>query len=120
MNKHLIISGIVIILLIVGFIGCISSSYDIIINDSLYQSASRDPVTINNIRLTNDLLEINVSYGGGCEEHVFKLIASSFMESNPVQVNIVLSHEDNDDSCDMWIIETYIFNLIPLKESYGR
>jgi hypothetical protein len=40
------------------------------------------------------------------------------MESYPVQVNILLSHDDNDDPCDMWVTETLIFNIIPLKNSY--
>ena len=99
---------------------CISSSQDIVIDDSLYQSAPRDPVTINNIWLIKDFLKFNISYGGGCEDHEFKLIATSFMESYPVQVNIILSHEDNDDPCDMWITETYIFNLSPLKKSWQK
>jgi hypothetical protein len=40
------------------------------------------------------------------------------MESNPVQVSILLSHEDNDDPCEMWITETYIFNIVKLKKSW--
>ncbi|MFE3846056.1 hypothetical protein ACFL1L_04265 [Thermoplasmatota archaeon] len=120
MKKHLIVSGIVFILLIIGFSGCIGTFQDIIIDDSLYQTAPRDSLTINNIQLKKDLLRFNVSYGGGCEEHEFKLIATSFMESYPVQVNIVLSHEDNDDPCDMWVTETLIFNILPLKKSYQQ
>jgi hypothetical protein len=119
MNKKLGIE-LIFVLLIIGMSGCISSSQDIIIDDNLYQTAPRDPIIINNIRLFKNLLQFNISYGGGCEEHVFKLIATSFMESNPVQVNIVLSHEDKDDPCDMWITETYIFNLSPLKESWQQ
>ena len=42
------------------------------------------------------------------------------MESYPVQVNIQLSHDDNDDPCDMWITETLIFNIFPLKESWQK
>ncbi|MFE3845949.1 hypothetical protein ACFL1L_03720 [Thermoplasmatota archaeon] len=99
-------------------IECIGSIDKIIIDDYQYQNAERDPVTINNIQLIKDIIRFNVSYGGGCEDHIFKLISTSFMESNPVQVNIVLSHEDNDDPCDMWITETYTFNISPLKESY--
>jgi len=40
------------------------------------------------------------------------------MESYPVQVNVVLSHEDNDDPCDAWITEKMVFNLLPLKKAY--
>ena len=120
MKKHLIVSGIVFVLLIVGLSGCNGKFQDITLDDSLYQTAPRDPLTINNIQLQKDLLRFNVSYGGGCEEHEFKLIATSFMESYPIQVNILLSHEDNDDPCDMWVTETLIFNILPLKKSYQQ
>jgi len=114
------ICGVIFILLSIGICGCINSYQNIIIDDSLYQSAPRDPLTINDIRLIKNHLEFNISYGGGCEEHEFQLYSTSFMESYPVQVNILLSHEDNDDPCDMWITETLIFNIFPLKESWQK
>ena len=111
--------GFIVVLLILFLLsGCINSFEKIIIDDNQYQKAERDPLTINDIQLIRDILRFNVSYGGGCEEHIFRLISTSFMESYPMKVNIVLSHEDNDDPCDMWITETYAFNISPLKESY--
>jgi hypothetical protein len=118
--KKIISIIITIILICVSFSGCTSSNQDIIIDDSLFQNAPRDPFTFNDIKIIQNLLHLNVSYGGGCEEHIFKLISTSFMESNPVQVNIVLSHEDNDDPCDMWVTENYIFNILPLKKSWQQ
>ena len=108
----------VVMILIIMFIGCVGIFKDIIIDDSLYQTAPRDPLTINDVKHQGNFLVFNVSYGGGCEEHIFQLVSSSFMESYPVQVNILLSHEDNDDPCDMWVTETLIFNIIPLQKSY--
>ena len=55
MKKHLIVSGIVFVLLVVGFSGCIGTFQDIIIDDFLYQNAPRDPLTINNIQLPSIL-----------------------------------------------------------------
>jgi len=118
MKKHLIVIGTTLMLLAVGLSGCTDSFQDIIIDDSYYQNASRDPVTINDVKNYNNILHVNVSYGGGCEEHEFQLIASSFMESEPVQVNVLLSHEDNDDPCDAWITENLSFNLLPLKKAW--
>jgi hypothetical protein len=109
-----------IIMIIILFIGCIESYPEIIINDTLYKSAPRDPITINKIRRIRDILLFNISYGGGCEEHEFQLISTSFMESYPIQVNIILSHKGNDDPCDMWITETLTFNILPLKDSYQK
>jgi hypothetical protein len=110
----------ILIFIIMMFIGCIGMSQNIIIDDSLFQTAPRDPISINDVYLQRNFMIFNVSYGGGCEEHIFQLIATSFMESYPVQVNILLSHEDNDDPCDMWVTETIIFNMLPLKKSYQR
>lgn len=114
--KKIIIPFIFIIILT----GCIESQQYIIINDTLYQSAPRDELIINNIQLIKNILIFNISYGGGCEDHVFRLISTSFMESYPVQVNILLSHEDNDDPCDMWITEIEEYNISPLKLSYQK
>ncbi|UCH71532.1 MAG: hypothetical protein JSW62_03790 [Thermoplasmatales archaeon] len=93
---------------------------EIVQDDALYQNASRDPFTFNTIHLTKDVIRINISYGGGCADHEFSLIASSFMESEPVQVNVVLSHEDHDDPCDMWITQEEVFNLVPLKRAWQQ
>ena len=118
MKKAIVVICVEILFLVVYLSGCVSSLQDIILDDSYYQNASRDPVNINNVKLHRNILYVNVSYSGGCKEHEFTLIASSFMESNPVQVNILLSHNDNNDPCDMWITEEMAFNLIPLKKGW--
>ena len=120
MKKQIAIVGITVVLLSIGLSGCNTSIQDIILDDSLYQNAPKDPITFNKIKLNRNILRMNVSYGGGCEEHEFALIATSFMESYPVQVNVLLSHEDNDDPCDMWITEEIAFNLLPLKKSWQQ
>ncbi len=119
-KKQRFIVCITIMLICVGLSGCITEKMDIIIDDNDYKNAARDPFVFNNVTLNSNLLFLNVSYSGGCKEHIFRLIASSFMESYPVQVNVVLSHKDNDDPCDAWITEELIFNLLPLKNTYQK
>ncbi len=85
-----------------------------------YQSALKDPFTINKATLKGDLLKIKVSYSGGCKEHDFVLISSGFMESYPVQVNLILSHNANNDSCEAWLTEELSFDLSPLKQAYQQ
>lgn len=118
MKKQILIIGIIFLFICVILSGCITENVDIIIDDNYYQNAPRDSFVFNNVKLIGNLLFCNVSYGGGCEEHEFNLIATSFMESYPVQVNVVLSHEDNDDPCDAWITEEMVFNLLPLKKAW--
>lgn len=91
----------------------------ILLDNSSYETAPRDIVTFNQISLNKDRLTIDLSYGGGCREHIFSLIGSNvFMESNPVRTNVVLSHDANDDPCEVWLKEELYFDLSPLKESY--
>ncbi|MDQ4076123.1 MAG: hypothetical protein M3220_07730, partial [Chloroflexota bacterium] len=53
----------------------------------------QDPYTIQNAAITEDVLEVQVSYSGGCEEHTFDLIwEGGFEESNPVQAPLTLVH----------------------------
>ena len=76
--------------------------------------------------ITGDTLAIVVSYGGGCEEHLFTLDASEgFMESDPVQLNVALAHhvvngDPNGDVCTAWITQDYFFQLAPLKTRYRQ
>jgi hypothetical protein len=116
--QKLLIFKLMLVFLIFVLGGCINSFQDIIIDDTLYQNAPRDKFVFNSVKLHQNLLKINISYSGGCEEHLFLLVATSFMESYPVQVNVLLSHEDNNDPCDMWITKTLVFNLVNLKESW--
>jgi hypothetical protein len=91
----------------------------ILLESSSYENAPRDNVTFNQISLNGDRLIIDLSYGGGCRDHIFSLIGENvFMESNPVRTNVVLSHDANDDPCEAWLTEELYFDLSPLKEAY--
>ena len=109
-----------ILIIILFFSGCIITSEKIVIDDEQFQSAPRDTFLINNVQIYKNFLKFNISYSGGCMEHIFKLISTSFMESYPVQVNILLSHEDNNDSCEAWITEILIYDISPLKVSWQK
>jgi len=91
----------------------------IILDNNLYAEAPRDSIFINHLNINNQYLIINFSYGGGCQKHEFYLIGSEeYMESYPVQTNILLSHNSNNDSCLAWFTEVKIFDLTPLQHQY--
>jgi hypothetical protein len=80
-----------------------------------------DPYTITAAAVSGDELRITLTYGGGCREHRFRLVASdAFMESYPVQVAAVLTHDANGDQCRALRHDTLRFDLTPLKEAYRR
>jgi hypothetical protein len=64
---------------------------------------------------------LDVEYGGGCEAHALELIAvGGWMESFPVQVRLMLTHDDRDDPCDAVVRDTVRFGLGPLEEAYAQ
>ena len=78
-----------------------------------------DPFALNSASVTGNVLTISVSYSGGCRSHEFVLTAAgSFQESSPVQLPIVLTHEDNGDPCEAYPTEQRRFDLTPVKERY--
>ncbi len=78
-----------------------------------------DDYILNNVTIDKDTLQINVSYGGGCEKHEMTLIVSdSFLESFPVQLHVSLAHNANGDTCEAWLTEDYNFDMTPIKTMY--
>ena len=80
-----------------------------------------DGAAINSVTLSGDMLILNVSYGGGCEEHKFKLyVSKGLSKSNPPQAEMYLSHNANGDLCEAYLTEDIVFNLLPFKKSISR
>ena len=78
-----------------------------------------DDYVLNDAEINGDILTLNVSYSGGCEEHVITLVISeSFVETEPVQLAAFLAHDGNGDSCERWVTETYAFDLGVIKTLY--
>lgn len=64
------------------------------------------------------LLRLEVGFSGCQPEHPFSLwMTGGFMESYPVQVNLVPVHELAED-CDAYFTATKVFNLWPLRERF--
>jgi hypothetical protein len=75
-----------------------------------------DMVTIQNVTLTNSLLQIEVKYGGGCNSHEFVLYSDcKLTESNPPILKFTLLHNANGDACKALITETLVFNIKPAE-----
>ncbi|MDA8137285.1 MAG: hypothetical protein M0036_01425 [Desulfobacteraceae bacterium] len=78
-----------------------------------------NPYAIENAKINGDTLLLTVSYTGGCEDHQFELIAlNDFLESKPVQVDLLLTHDANKDACKTLVKEELKFSLASIKEEY--
>lgn len=78
-----------------------------------------DGYTLGVMTLDGDVLEVDLSYGGGCENHEVDLaLRGPWLESFPVRANMEIAHEDNDDPCDAFLTETRSFDLRPVRDAY--
>jgi len=62
---------------------------------------------VNEVQVFEDELRISVNFGGGCEEHEFKLINdNSPVDLGAQQIDVLyLSHNANNDGCFALITE---------------
>ena len=69
--------------------------------------------------IENGTLILTISYSGGCASHDFTLVTNgNFMESDPVQLVVALTHNANDDTCQAYSTERYSFDLEPIRTRY--
>ena len=91
----------------------------VVIADAAVEEWGIDEYVLNAATITDDTLELNVSYSGGCEKHQFTLVSSGvFLESFPVQLRVDLAHNANNDSCEAWLTTDYHFDLNAIKILY--
>jgi hypothetical protein len=78
-----------------------------------------DEFYIDGLTIVGDCLEVEVSYGGGCEEHTYDPCwDGSFAESNPVQATLWIDHDAMNDSCEAFISETWTVDLSSMKSAW--
>lgn len=79
----------------------------------------RDELTISGGAIEGIVLEVYVSYGGGCGDHEFILLGRpDFMESYPVQIDLYVHHRNIDDYCDAIVADTLCFDVRRIAELY--
>ncbi len=79
----------------------------------------RDAYTLGAVEADGRTLRAEVSYGGGCRAHRMDLVAyGGWLESHPVQVNALITHDDGDDPCDAYLTEERAFDLTPLARAW--
>jgi hypothetical protein len=84
----------------------------------------RDAYTLGSVEAEGITLRAEVSYGGGCRAHRMDLVAyGGWLESEPVQVSALMTHDDGGDPCEAMVADERVFDLSPLArawvEAYG-
>ncbi len=79
----------------------------------------QDPYVLGRVLVEGSAIRADVTYSGGCEPHPMDLVAwGEWLESFPVQINALITHDDGDDPCDAVIAESRSFDLFPLARAY--
>jgi hypothetical protein len=80
--------------------------------------------TINSFSMEGDILNINITYRGGCGQHSFELYSNGFLKKSlPPQVDVFLEHKKENalaagrqEPCSKEIKQTLKFNISALKK----
>lgn len=87
--------------------------------DSQPSDWPRDDLALHGYSVAGDDLSLEVQYNGGCAGHVFDLVAyGGWMESSPVQVKVLLAHDNRSDSCGALLTREVEFDLGTLRDAY--
>lgn len=64
------------------------------------------------VKLVGNVLQLDITYNGGCKDHEFELVGSSFiMKSYPPKRGIQLYHHKSDDDCRELINDRLFFDI---------
>lgn len=97
----------------------------VVITDKSPEEIPSDPYQLRELSLRELVLSADVGFSGCSQDHPFQLYMTGggFMESNPVQANLVLSHDDRGELCDAFFERRTLFDLTPIvrlyREQYG-
>ncbi|MCX7874909.1 MAG: hypothetical protein N2321_01940 [Melioribacteraceae bacterium] len=87
-----------------------------LIDSTLDWIISKDYLKINSVSIEKNLLDVSLSYSGGCQEHFIDIFAyTSIAKSNPPQLTLQFSHNANNDMCEAYITRKMRFDLSTIK-----
>ena len=87
-----------------------------VVTDSAWPA---DAISIDSVEIDGDTLIANVTHGGGCRTHDYKLVVgTAWMESFPVQAPGRMSHDAHGDQCKALIRRELRISLKPIADVY--
>jgi hypothetical protein len=92
---------------------------EVILTDRSFEDLQGDHYGLIELGLDGHLLRMRVGISGCGPEHPFQLyMFGGFMESFPVQANIMLAHDGLNEMCDAWWERSLVFDLRPIIRAY--
>lgn len=89
-----------------------SDVFETINTNRLNRINTGDSFKINSAKRINDILEVSISYSGGCKQHSFEVIWDGIVYTDPpCYLNLFIIHDAKNDECEALITETLSINL---------
>jgi hypothetical protein len=86
-----------------------------ILSQDIAKFRDTESYNIKSINLQGNILELNITYNGGCANHEFELVGSAFItKSLPPKRIVQLYHHKNTDDCRELVHETLYFDISDL------
>jgi hypothetical protein len=80
-----------------------------------------DAFGLGNIALDGDVLQLTVSYTGGCERHRFDVLARAVtIARDDAEADLVVAHDARGDQCKALVTEHLEFSLTPVLALCGH
>ncbi len=84
----------------------------LLINSPTATITDSDPFQLLGVEVNDQVLMIDVSYSGGCEDHIFEIVWPQIITAVfPPDFEVVLNHNANDDSCEALITQQLEFDF---------
>lgn len=84
----------------------------VIVDEGFVPPRENGRFNVERMEMIDSHLHLEVSYSGGCEEHVFNLYTNKrYAKSYPPQLSLFLEHIDNNDRCRAMIQKELVFDL---------
>jgi hypothetical protein len=93
-----------------------ANSQEIFSDPSVNHETGIDPFQVKDAQQIGDFIVLDVSYSGGCEEHVFNLeTRGDYSSTYPPELEVTLKHNSNGDRCRGIMDKKLWFDLSPIK-----
>ena len=100
-----------------------TSLLEIFTDQTVTSNDTGDAYQVLSAMIENNILWLEVSYGGGCKEHYFKMFSSNEIQQDEYGnnlVSLILWHNGNNDVCRSIVRQKIRFNLKPLQRSQHK
>lgn len=98
----------------------VETKQKVILSEKMANELVLNEYRIKDARIQGAYLLLNLLFDGGCVQHDFELYMAPdvFMESYPVQAQLIIRHDNHGDNCDAVINHEVAFELTPIVERY--